>query len=164
MAYAAANEYLNKWAQQQAVRLPSCRVVSFNWGPWAGGMVTDALKPLFEQEGLSLIPLDAGAKLVVEEARQGRAQAVELVVAGRAAASCRSSTHRSKPGSRPPKAAIADAVADRLSAERSIWIRLPVLSAHVIDGHAGLAGRDDSGMDGRGCVAPQPGAFGLRCR
>ncbi len=68
VAYAAANEYLNKWAQQQAVRLKNCRVVSFNWGPWAGGMVTRALKPIFEQEGHGLIPLDAGAKLVVEEA------------------------------------------------------------------------------------------------
>ena len=87
VAYAAANEFLNKWAEQQSLRLPSCRVISFNWGPWAGGMVTDGLKPLFEQEGLSLIPLDAGAKLVVEEARHTVAQAVELVVAGRAAAS-----------------------------------------------------------------------------
>ena len=44
VAYAAANEALNKWAQQQSVRLPHCRVVSYNWGPWAGGMVNDSLK------------------------------------------------------------------------------------------------------------------------
>ena len=68
VAYAAANEYLNKWAEQQALLLPGCRVVSFNWGPWAGGMVTGALRPIFEQEGLSLIPLDPGAKLVAFEA------------------------------------------------------------------------------------------------
>ena len=75
VAYAAANEYLNKWAQQQAVRLQNCRVVSFNWGPWAGGMVTDALKPIFEQEGISLIPLEQGAKLVVEQRASKRAVA-----------------------------------------------------------------------------------------
>ena len=56
VAYAAANEYLNKWAQQAAIRLPDCRVVSFNWGPWAGGMVNDALRPLFEKEGLAPDP------------------------------------------------------------------------------------------------------------
>ena len=45
VAYAAANETLNKWAQQLSLRFPRCRVVSYNWGPWAGGMVTDALRP-----------------------------------------------------------------------------------------------------------------------
>ena len=38
-AYAAANEWLNKWAQSMARRLSACRVVAFNWGPWDGGMV-----------------------------------------------------------------------------------------------------------------------------
>ncbi len=38
--YAIANEVLNKLAQQQARRLPRCRVVSVNWGPWDGGMVS----------------------------------------------------------------------------------------------------------------------------
>ena len=80
VAYAAANEVLNKWAQQQSVRLPHCRVVSYNWGPWAGGMVNDSLKALFEKEGLSLIPLDAGARLVVDEIRGGGPGPVEVVV------------------------------------------------------------------------------------
>ena len=66
MAYAAANEYLNKWAQQAAIRLPDCRVVSFNWGPWAGGMVGDALRTVFEKEGLHLIPPAAGARRLGE--------------------------------------------------------------------------------------------------
>ena len=73
VAYAAANEALNKWAQQQSVRLPRCRVVAYNWGPWAGGMVNDSLKLVFEKEGLSLIPLDAGARLVVDEIRSDHA-------------------------------------------------------------------------------------------
>ncbi|MGP0063709.1 MAG: SDR family NAD(P)-dependent oxidoreductase [Isosphaeraceae bacterium] len=82
VAYAAANEYLNKWAQQASVRMPHCRVVSFNWGPWAGGMVTDALRPLFEKEGLALIPPRDGAKLVVDEIRNPRPEPgpVEIVV------------------------------------------------------------------------------------
>ena len=132
VAYAAANEYLNKWAQQQALRLPSCRVVSFNWGPWAGGMVTDALKPMFEQEGLSLIPLDAGAKLVVEEARRGEGPAVELVVVAEPRAAIAPASRDTRRGcSRPPIAKRSR----RSSAGRSIWNRSRFLSAHVIDGH-----------------------------
>ena len=80
VAYAAANEALNKWAQQQAARLPDCRVVSYNWGPWAGGMVKDALRPLFEKEGLQLIPPADGARLVVEDLRADVGLPVEIVV------------------------------------------------------------------------------------
>ena len=32
--YAMANEVLNKIAQKTALARPSCRVISFNWGPW----------------------------------------------------------------------------------------------------------------------------------
>ena len=71
VAYAAANEALNKWAQRAARRLPECRVVALNWGPWDGGMVTASLKPLFEREGLGLIPLEAGG-----QPGRGRDQAV----------------------------------------------------------------------------------------
>ncbi len=131
VAYAAANEFLNKWAQQQAFRLPNCRVVSFNWGPWAGGMVTDALKPLFEQEGLSLIPLDAGAKLVVEEARQAGARPVEVVVVAeprRAEAPA-----SSKPGAAP---GAPDRDALQTVFRRDVDLEsFPVLASHVIDGH-----------------------------
>ena len=59
--YAVANEVLNKLAQQQARQRPGCRVVSVNWGPWDGGMVTPALKKVFEQEQVAVIPLAAGA-------------------------------------------------------------------------------------------------------
>ncbi len=43
VAYAAANEVMNKWAQREAVNRPGRRVVSVNWGPWEGGMVTPCL-------------------------------------------------------------------------------------------------------------------------
>jgi NAD(P)-dependent dehydrogenase (short-subunit alcohol dehydrogenase family)/acyl carrier protein len=78
--YAIANEVLNKLAQQQARHLPNCRVVSINWGPWEGGMVTPALKKVFEQEGIGLISLDAGANYLVEELRTRPGEAVEVVL------------------------------------------------------------------------------------
>ncbi len=60
--YAIANEVLNKTAQQYGRRLPDCRVVAVNWGPWDGGMVTPPLKKLFAEEGVGVIPLAAGAE------------------------------------------------------------------------------------------------------
>ncbi len=47
--YAMANETLNKAAQKWARAWPDCRVVSFNWGPWEGGMVTESLKKLWRR-------------------------------------------------------------------------------------------------------------------
>jgi NAD(P)-dependent dehydrogenase (short-subunit alcohol dehydrogenase family)/acyl carrier protein len=77
--YAMANEVLNKAAQRLSRRLPHCRVVAFNWGPWDGGMVTPGLKKLFDQEGVGLIPLEAGAEYLVSELRQSADPAVEVV-------------------------------------------------------------------------------------
>ncbi len=78
--YAMANEALNKLAGQFQRQHPRCRVRAFNWGPWDGGMVTDALKPLFAKEGVGLIPLDAGARLLVHELERTEASSVEIVV------------------------------------------------------------------------------------
>jgi hypothetical protein len=80
VAYAAANEVLNKWAQRLSVELPNCRVVSYNWGPWNGGMVTEALKPLFEREGLTLIPPIDGARLVARDIERFDVVPAEIVV------------------------------------------------------------------------------------
>ncbi len=83
VAYAAANEALNKAARREAARRPGCRVVAINWGPWDGGMVTPSLRPLFEAEGIGLIPLQDGARLLVEELRAPAAdRPVEVVVLG----------------------------------------------------------------------------------
>src|SRR5207248_4552223 len=67
VAYAAANEALNKLARREARRRPGCRVVAVNWGPWDGGMVTPALRGLFAAEGIGLIPLAAGARHLLRE-------------------------------------------------------------------------------------------------
>jgi acyl transferase domain-containing protein/NAD(P)-dependent dehydrogenase (short-subunit alcohol dehydrogenase family) len=81
VAYAAANEVLNKRAIRESQLRPDCRVVSVNWGPWAGGMVTPSLRPLFEAEGIALIPTTEGAQYLVEELR-ARARPVEVVILG----------------------------------------------------------------------------------
>jgi acyl transferase domain-containing protein/NAD(P)-dependent dehydrogenase (short-subunit alcohol dehydrogenase family) len=136
VAYAAANEYLNKWAQQGSVRMPHCRVVSFNWGPWAGGMVTDALRPLFEKEGLSLIPTDAGARLVVDEIQhpRGGPGPVEIVVLAEQPSA---SSSFPEPSSAPVKTPVAQKWT--LAYRRVVDVSaMPILADHVIDGKAVL--------------------------
>ncbi|QIR14098.1 type I polyketide synthase [Shewanella aestuarii] len=61
--YAMSNEILNKTALQLANNYPQAKVMSFNWGPWNGGMVSSALKKMFVERGVYVIPLDKGAKL-----------------------------------------------------------------------------------------------------
>jgi malonyl CoA-acyl carrier protein transacylase len=82
VAYACANEVLNKMAQLEARRRPGCRVVSINWGPWEGGMVTPGLRKIFESEGVGLIPLLEGAIFLVQELSAGKS--VEVVALGKA--------------------------------------------------------------------------------
>jgi len=81
VAYAAANEVLNKVAQREARRRPACRVVAINWGPWDGGMVTAAHKPLFAAEGVGLVPPQAGGAFLVAEVRASGASRPAEVVA-----------------------------------------------------------------------------------
>ncbi|MFZ7126823.1 MAG: SDR family NAD(P)-dependent oxidoreductase [Desulfobacterales bacterium] len=78
--YAAANEVLNKTARAIAQQFPACRVVSFNWGPWDGGMVTGALKREFLRNGTALIPVPAGVDALLHELSAKGGADVEVVV------------------------------------------------------------------------------------
>ncbi len=78
--YAMANEAINKIAQQESKKHPQCKVVSINWGPWTGGMVTPGLKNEFERNGIQLISLDEGAKCLLYEMSQEKSGPVEVVV------------------------------------------------------------------------------------
>ena len=118
--YATANEALNKFAQQQARLRPRCRVVSINWGPWSGGMVTPALAKVFADEGVGLIPLEAGARHLLAELAAPAGRDVEVVVLGPA-----------------PEPAQAPGAAEAYRIEIDIE-RFPFLRAHVIDGKAVL--------------------------
>ena len=77
--YCMANDLLNKTAQLEAQRRPGCRVVSLNWGPWGGGMVTEGLKKEFQRLGVGLIELEAGAEAMVRELSASPGGAVEIL-------------------------------------------------------------------------------------
>ncbi len=80
--YALANDILNKtayWVKQQQ---PACHVVSINWGPWDGGMVTPALKKLFAERNIEVIPVDVGARILADELLPANENVMQTVVGG----------------------------------------------------------------------------------
>ena len=136
--YAAANEVLNKLAQQEARHRANCRVVSINWGPWNGGMVTPGLRKLFEQEGVGLIDTAAGAAFLVREMCAPASAAVEVL----ALAPPPQALAPAPPGP-PTEAALARsrlALSQAAVAfEREVSVAaLPFLASHVINGRAVL--------------------------
>jgi len=80
--YAMANEVLNKVVTAESARRGGALFArSMGWGPWAGGMVTPALKARFEAMGVPLIALPVGARMLVDELSDGSGN-VELVLGG----------------------------------------------------------------------------------
>ena len=78
--YAMANEVLNKTAQKYAWEHGACRVLSLNWGPWEGGMVTPLLKKEFKRRGIDLIPLQEGAACLIEEMLAEKNKDIEIIL------------------------------------------------------------------------------------
>lgn len=78
--YAIANEILNRIAYQFKRQYPNCHVISFNWGPWDAGMVTPALKQIFTERQISVIPLEAGTQRFVAELTTGDRTTVQVLI------------------------------------------------------------------------------------
>jgi NAD(P)-dependent dehydrogenase (short-subunit alcohol dehydrogenase family)/acyl carrier protein len=133
--YAVANEVLNKMAQNEARNRPDCRVVSINWGPWDGGMVTDALKRQFERQGINLIPLDQGVQCMLHEMRADSGEPVEIVIGAEITTG---QDHVRRELKRPELVKPTPAVKKQqlsLSFEREIDVtNHPILKSHIIDG------------------------------
>jgi acyl transferase domain-containing protein/NADP-dependent 3-hydroxy acid dehydrogenase YdfG len=83
--YAMANEVLNKVAAaEQRRRGAACHVKAIDWGPWEAGMVTPELKTHFVSQGVAMLPVAVGARLLADELGRGAANATEVVVCARA--------------------------------------------------------------------------------
>ena len=78
--YAIANEILNKAAYRFKNLYPAAQVLSFNWGPWNGGMVTAELKRMFDERGVYIIPIQSGATLLASELAANSNRCVQIVV------------------------------------------------------------------------------------
>ncbi len=78
--YALANEVLNKTAHLIQRTHPQCHVVSLNWGPWDGGMVTPALRAMFAERRIEIIPINSGAQMLVDELERRNSPAVQVLI------------------------------------------------------------------------------------
>jgi len=126
--YAAANEVLNKSSQLEKTKRPECRVLSINWGPWDGGMVTPGLKKLFAEEGVSVIGLKAGANYFIDEIENN--DSVETVVLGGALTNDSQVINNTAPVESPNLS---------LAFERELTINsYQFLQSHVMNGRAVL--------------------------
>ena len=81
--YSAANEVLNKIAQQLNRAWPG-RVVSMNWGPWRteGGMVSPELAARFAAAGVEMIEVPNGCRAFLRELVDGPKEDAEVVFGG----------------------------------------------------------------------------------
>jgi NAD(P)-dependent dehydrogenase (short-subunit alcohol dehydrogenase family) len=80
--YAMANEILNKVAWAESRARDGVLVKSLGWGPWEGGMVNPQLRAHFKKLGVPMIPLNVGAKMLVDELSGAQAAQVEVVLGG----------------------------------------------------------------------------------
>jgi NAD(P)-dependent dehydrogenase (short-subunit alcohol dehydrogenase family) len=80
--YAAGNEVLNKTAWEMSTLHPQCRVLALNWGPWAGGMVSDTLAGQFKSQGVGLIGLKEGAETFLKLLKSPVGGPAEVLVLG----------------------------------------------------------------------------------
>ncbi|MEH2181461.1 SDR family NAD(P)-dependent oxidoreductase [Nostoc sp.] len=78
--YAIANEILNKSAHIFKQQYPSCHVVAINWGAWDSGMVTPELKKVFQERGIEVIPIAAGAQMLVKEMGNANHATTQVVI------------------------------------------------------------------------------------
>ena len=164
VAYAAANETLNKIAQRESRNRHTCRVVAINWGPWDGGMVTASLKPLFAAENVGLIPLAEGARYLVDELRSSaKEKPVEIVILGngsRVEEFASGFVTESKPAhvGNNGHAAPASATALTVVFERPLDPEaIPILESHAIDGRGVLPFALTLEWLGQGAIQRNPG-------
>jgi len=123
--YALANEILNKTAHLIQRTHSQCHVVSLNWGPWDGGMVTPALRAMFAERNIDIIPIDSGAQMLVDELERRNSPAVQVLIG--------SAMNVPANGFDP----LAPLATHRVQRALSLAAN-PFLKDHVIGGHAVL--------------------------
>ena len=130
--YAIANEVLNKVCRREALQRKDCRVISVNWGPWDGGMVTPGLKREFQKNQIALIPMEAGARCMLLEMSQTGSHPVEVVLGSSLPDQAVVKTPN-REGQAPDPQKPSQAMS--LTFKREIdTINHPILDAHILGG------------------------------
>ena len=145
--YAIANEILNKAAHQIQREYRACRVLAMNWGPWDGGMVTPALKAMFAQRQIDVIPINAGVEVLLTAlAMDG--PAVQLVVGS---------------PMRPAPASLTGELRSQRSSRQLSLAHNLFLADHMIGAHAVLPATAAAAWMIAACQQLHPGYRLRRC-
>lgn len=145
--YAIANEILNKAAHQIQREYRACRVLAMNWGPWDGGMVTPALKEMFAQRQIDVIPINAGVDVLLTAlAMDG--PAVQLVVGS---------------PMRPAPASLTGELRSQRSSRQLSLAHNLFLADHMIGAHAVLPATTAAAWMIAACQQLHPGYLLRRC-
>jgi NAD(P)-dependent dehydrogenase (short-subunit alcohol dehydrogenase family)/acyl carrier protein len=78
--YSAANEVLNKLADQLSHAWPHLHALSINWGPWDAGMVNDDLRRLYASRSIQPIAAATGQRHFLDELEHGPRRQPEIVI------------------------------------------------------------------------------------
>ena len=78
--YAIANEVLNKIAHLFHKNHPDVQVISINWGAWDAGMVSPALKKIFEAHHIPLVPTTEGPIAMVDQLSTNYSDQVQVIL------------------------------------------------------------------------------------
>jgi len=78
--YSAANEVLNKLADQLSHAWPHLHALAINWGPWDAGMVNDDLRRLYASRSIQPIAAAIGERHFLDELEHGPRRQPEIVI------------------------------------------------------------------------------------
>ncbi|MDR1136134.1 MAG: SDR family NAD(P)-dependent oxidoreductase [Clostridiales Family XIII bacterium] len=80
--YASGNSVLDQTAYLLGRKGLETKIIAFNWGPWKGaGMVSKGLETEMKKKGMSLIQMDAGSRIYIDDLKYGDVSQV-LAIAG----------------------------------------------------------------------------------
>ncbi|AGH81296.1 polyunsaturated fatty acid synthase PfaA [Psychromonas sp. CNPT3] len=172
--YAIANDILNKTAYRFKSLYPKAQVLSFNWGPWDGGMVTPALKEMFKKRGVYIIPVASGAQLLVNELACIENRSPQILVGNDMAGAPKSDNAVKKPQVshlvKPISVANNPFLQDHKIAQNAVlptvcaiaWMQEAVLSMHADYQYAGL--QDYKLFKGIIFDGSQKEQYGIECK
>jgi len=133
--YAMANEVLNKTAWQESILRPDCKVISINWGPWDGGMVSSSLKREFAKNGVHLIPIEDGAKCMLYEMMGDKSAPAEVVIGSNIIADNETDGEIRRSSEKKQEAVFKNKDPLSLTFKRELDVeKYPVLNSHILDG------------------------------
>ena len=133
--YAMANEVLNKTAWQESVLRPDCKVISINWGPWDGGMVSSSLKREFTRKGVHLIPTEDGAQCMLYEMMGDKNAPAEVVIGSNMTEDIEADVKMSRFYDMEQEAVLKNNNHLSLTFKRELDVeKYPVLNSHILDG------------------------------